>query len=176
MKTQSQLQPSPPDRWAWHHAALQKLKESLLKERHDQQLAAGSPVEQDSNDTADCATDEFDHNLAFAMLSQKDSAIQEIDAALGRILYGTYGVCEETGKPIPAARLRAIPWARFSKEVQERLEKEGLASPTHLAPASDIHGTLKSDLPAPDPPRPRHRTKEQRRAARNQQAAGKEAG
>lgn len=165
MKTESQRQSPPPAKWAWHHEVLQKLRDNLLKGRHDQQLEAGTPMEPDSNDPADCATDEFDHNLAFAMLSQSDSAIQEIDAALGRILYGTYGVCEETGKPIPAARLRAIPWARFRREVQERLEKEGLVSPTHLAPASDIHGTLKADLSAPDPQRPRHRTKEERRTA-----------
>lgn len=168
MKTESQPQSPAPAKWAWHHAVLQKLRDSLLEGRRDQQLAAGAPMEPDSNDPADCATDEFDHNLAFAMLSQSDAAIQEVDAALGRILYGTYGVCEETGKPIPAARLRAIPWARFRREVQERLEKEGLVSPTHLAPASDIHGRLKPDLPAPDAERPRHRTKEERRAASTQ--------
>ena len=135
MKTESQPRTPPPTKWSWHHDVLQQLKENLLKGRHDQQLEASSPMEPDSNDPADCATDEFDHNLAFAMLSQSDAAIQEVDAALGRILYGTYGVCEETGKPIPAARLRAIPWARFRKEVQERIEKEGLVRNNAAPPA-----------------------------------------
>jgi len=30
-----------------------------------------------------------------------------------------------TGKPIPKARLDAIPWTRFTVEAQAQLEKEG---------------------------------------------------
>ena len=35
---------------------------------------------------------------------------------------GTYGICEKTGRPIPLARLRQVPWARYRVEVQEALE------------------------------------------------------
>ena len=38
----------------------------------------------------------------------------EIEEALKRIEKGTYGVCELTNKPIPRARLEAIPWTRFT--------------------------------------------------------------
>ncbi|MBO3662388.1 TraR/DksA family transcriptional regulator [Microbacterium stercoris] len=37
--------------------------------------------------------------------------LREIDAALGRIEAGTYGICEVCGEPIPQDRLRARPTA-----------------------------------------------------------------
>ena len=39
------------------------------------------------------------------------ATVEKIDQALLRIKDGTYGICERTGKPIPKARLKAIPWA-----------------------------------------------------------------
>ncbi len=50
----------------------------------------------------------------------------EIEAALGRIESGAYGVCEETEEPIEKERLLAIPWTRLSiegAEIRESLEK-----------------------------------------------------
>lgn len=46
------------------------------------------------------------------------ATVEKIDAALARIENGTYGICEKTGKPIPKARLQAIPWA--TKRVEQR--------------------------------------------------------
>jgi DnaK suppressor protein len=37
--------------------------------------------------------------------------VKEIDQALARIDAGSYGRCESCGEPIPADRLRALPWA-----------------------------------------------------------------
>ena len=81
---------------------------------------------------ADSATDEFDHDLALSELSASQNALFEIDEALKRILNGTYGVCEETGVAIPEMRLRAIPWTRFSKESETRLEKQGVVKTPSL--------------------------------------------
>jgi RNA polymerase-binding transcription factor DksA len=53
---------------------------------------------------------ERDFDLARAAKNQQ--VIEEIDAALRRIVQGTYGICEYSGEPIPKERLRAIPWAR----------------------------------------------------------------
>ena len=74
---------------------------------------------------ADSATDEFDHDLALTRLSVEQDALYEINVALNRILNRSYGVCEETGRVIPSARLKAIPWTRFTREVEERLEQDG---------------------------------------------------
>jgi RNA polymerase-binding protein DksA len=45
--------------------------------------------------------------------------IQNLQAALIRIENKTYGVCRETGKLIPAERLRAVPHATLSIEAKE---------------------------------------------------------
>jgi hypothetical protein len=41
-----------------------------------------------------------------------------------RIKKGTYGLCEMSGKRIPAPRLEAIPFARLTVECQSQWEKE----------------------------------------------------
>jgi DnaK suppressor protein len=43
-------------------------------------------------------------------------AIQEIDAALQRILDGVYGVCQTCAEAIPAARLHTMPASLFCRE------------------------------------------------------------
>ena len=49
---------------------------------------------------------------AEALASELAEALGEVEAALGRLSDGTYGLCEVCGNPIPAARLEAIPTAR----------------------------------------------------------------
>jgi len=61
----------------------------------------------------DAATDSVDRDLALALASFEQAALYEVDAALKRIEDGSYGTCELTDKPIPLARLVAIPWARY---------------------------------------------------------------
>jgi len=60
---------------------------------------------------------------AARMPDQKEN--EGLQEALKRIEKGTYGVCELTNKPIPRARLEAIPWTRFTVTAQAQLEKDG---------------------------------------------------
>ena len=53
-----------------------------------------------------------------ALSNQARSIVVQIDAALERIRTGSYGYCVTSGKPIPLARLRAIPWAAECVEVK----------------------------------------------------------
>ncbi len=46
--------------------------------------------------------------------------IQNLRAALIRIENKTYGICRETGKLIPAGRLRAVPHATLSIEAKQK--------------------------------------------------------
>lgn len=41
------------------------------------------------------------------------ATLEEIDEALQKFANGTYGLCEECGRPIPEARLEAMPAARL---------------------------------------------------------------
>lgn len=135
--------PPVPERWRWHFRALQSLQSQLTQDSRDLRRNAAEPLEPHSLDEADSATDEFDHNLALTQLSAEGDALREVNQALNRILNGQYGICEESRRAIPAARLRAIPWTRFTREVEERLEREGGKNPVHIAKPSSVHGADK---------------------------------
>jgi RNA polymerase-binding protein DksA len=124
-------------KWDWHRRALQSLRGRLTSDRDARHEEAGSSLDDDASGIADNATNEFDHNLAYALVSRQENALQDIEAALQRIENGTYGVCEETGEPIPEDRLKAIPWTRYTKEVQERLEREGEVEMPRISSSAD---------------------------------------
>jgi RNA polymerase-binding transcription factor DksA len=126
-----------PNRWSWHYQTLTRLRARLLKERAGHLSQAAEPIERASMHRADSATDEFDHEFALSRLSAEQDALYEVDAALRRIVDGGYGVCEQTGRRIPAARLRAVPWTRFREEVEASLERTGAIPRPQL-------GTLRS--------------------------------
>jgi hypothetical protein len=73
----------------------------------------------------DTATGESDDDRALSELSAKDARSFEVDQALQRIMYGACGICELTGRRIPAARLRAVPWTRLSATSERELERNG---------------------------------------------------
>jgi DnaK suppressor protein len=90
--------------------------------------AEGSEASAFGMHQADAGSDAYDRDFALSLLSQEQDALYEIDEALKRIELGTYGKCEMSGKPIPRARLEAIPFARFTVECQSQLEKQNKAS------------------------------------------------
>jgi DnaK suppressor protein len=90
--------------------------------------AEGSEASAFGMHQADAGSDAYDRDFALSLLSQEQDALYEIDQALKRIELGTYGKCEMSGKPIPRARLEAIPFARFTVECQSQLEKQNRAS------------------------------------------------
>jgi RNA polymerase-binding protein DksA len=80
------------------------------------------PTYQD-NHLGDIATATFDREMASTLEENSTHLLAAIDAALGRIEAGTYGLCERCGKPIDAERLGALPWATLcidDKRKQER--------------------------------------------------------
>jgi len=90
--------------------------------------AEGSEASAFGMHQADAGSDAYDRDFALSLLSQEQDALYEIDQALKRIELGTYGKCEMSGKPIPHARLEAIPFARFTVQCQSQLEKQSKAS------------------------------------------------
>jgi RNA polymerase-binding transcription factor DksA len=90
--------------------------------------AEGSEASAFGMHQADAGSDAYDRDFALSLLSQEQDALYEIDQALKRIELGTYGKCEMSGKPIPRARLEAIPFARFTVECQSQLERQNKAS------------------------------------------------
>jgi len=87
---------------------------------------------QESNDSptedlVDRANNAYTRELAFSISDSERELMHQIDLAIERLQSGSYGFCLHTGQQIGQARLEAIPWAKYSVEAQELLEK-GLLS------------------------------------------------
>jgi RNA polymerase-binding transcription factor DksA len=130
--------------WRRHHERLLQLREQVAGDAGDLAKESGETVTPFSMHPADAASDSFDRDLAYSLLSLEQNALAEIDAALQRIRDGTYGVCEITGELIPRQRLEAIPWARCTVEAQAELEKLGGTAHVHLNPAESVRATHNS--------------------------------
>jgi RNA polymerase-binding transcription factor DksA len=111
--------------WASYHANLLELRDQLLQQMSGLAKESAQEMAGYSLHMADSGTDNFDRDFALSLLSSDQDAIYEIEEALKRIEKNTYGICELTGKPIPKARLEAIPWTRFTVQAQAQLEREG---------------------------------------------------
>jgi DnaK suppressor protein len=72
--------------------------------------AAGSANADDEHDP-EGATIAFERQHVAALLGQAREQLRQLDAALGRLDDGSYGLCSRCGRPIGAARLEARPAA-----------------------------------------------------------------
>jgi RNA polymerase-binding transcription factor len=63
-------------------------------------------------DAADTASDTTQRTEDLSILESLEAELVDIDAALGRVADGTYGIDQLTGEPIDPARLDAVPTAR----------------------------------------------------------------
>ena len=77
---------------------------------------------------ADAGTDTFDRDFALSLVSSEQEALSEVEAAIKRIKDGTYGICENTQKPIAKDRLLAVPFTRYSAEAQKDIERNRMRS------------------------------------------------
>lgn len=127
--------------WAKYQKHLLELRERLLSQMNGLAKESAEELAGYSLHMADSGTDNFDRDFALSLLSSDQDAIYEIEEALKRIEKGTYGVCELTGKPIPKARLEAIPWTRFTVEAQAQLEREGALRQRRLGALGTVDAT-----------------------------------
>ena len=93
---------------------------------------------------ADAGSDAYDKDFALSLLSQEQDALYEIEEALKRIENGTYGICEMSGKQIPAARLEALPFARLTVECQAEFERTKKFQRSRV-PVTSLFGLTDSD-------------------------------
>ena len=98
-----------------------------------------------TSNPADLGTDSFDRDFALSLVSNEQDALIEIEEAILRIRDGNYGICEITDKAIPAARLSAVPFTRYSVEGQAKHERDQHRKSNRIA-AGGIFGDV-SDAP-----------------------------
>jgi RNA polymerase-binding transcription factor DksA len=112
-------------KWTEQQRQLLALRDWFLGKRSAVTQNARGEIPASGEHMADAASESYDRDYALALLSSAQNALYEIDQALNRIASGTYGICEMSGQPIEAGRLKAIPWTRFSASSQAKLEARG---------------------------------------------------
>jgi len=132
--------------WAKYYENLLELRERLLHQMNGLAKESAEEMSSYSLHMADSGTDNFDRDFALSLLSSDQDAVYEIEEALKRIEKDAYGVCELTGKPIPRARLDAIPWTRFTVEAQAQLERDGALRQKRLGALGTVDSAGSSEV------------------------------
>ncbi len=104
---------------------LDELRLALERERAALQAALASgrhearSIPDDEIETGDMAERVVEQDSALRATRFDKALLADVERALAKLEAGTYGTSEDSGKPIPLERLRAIPWARRTREEQE---------------------------------------------------------
>ena len=136
--------------WQKFYNRLLELREQLLHQMNGLAKDSAQEMPGYSLHMADSGTDNFDRDFALSLLSSDQDAVYEIEEALKRIEKKTYGICELTGKPIPRARLEAIPWTRFTVNAQAQLEKDGALKSRRLGQLGTIDSAGVTEVESDD--------------------------
>ena len=113
-------------------------REMLLTKRHD--VMAGLGIKFDTlarmgrvseEDQAQITHDEF---VSLRLNRLDYLQLRMIEEALDRLNSGDFGICLACEEPIPAKRLKALPWARYCVNCQESIgadteDQDGRAMP-----------------------------------------------
>jgi RNA polymerase-binding protein DksA len=82
------------------------------------ELSGGS-----DNHLADIATHTYDRELDSTLEESEEVHLSHVEAALKRIDAGTYGICENCGRPIQPERLEAMPWVTLCIDCKRLAER-----------------------------------------------------
>lgn len=98
--------------------ALFKRKLLEMKEEAEDYTEQGNKQEDElasvNNHPADLGTEQFEQQRDAGIDQMRKEELKNIEDALQRIEDGTYGISEQSGKPIPKERLEVMPTARDS--------------------------------------------------------------
>lgn len=98
--------------WPWYAERLMLKRSELVESLQDLNREIVAKQDCSITDAGEAAALREFKARASGIAAQHNQTIMDIDRALQKIEAGSYGVCEETGEPIPYERLRLIPWTR----------------------------------------------------------------
>ena len=87
----------------------------------DEQRSLGADADS-VGDVADSSVDLQEVDIEAVTGADLRTELADVERALAKMRQGTYGICEEGGEPIPLARLRALPTARYDARHQAEIE------------------------------------------------------
>jgi len=94
--------------------------EVLRKSQRD----ASGDLSSYSSHLADLASDSYERDFLLGIASDESQQIFELNEALKRIEGKTFGFCISCSKKILVKRLKAIPYTKFCRACQEKIENE----------------------------------------------------
>lgn len=115
--------------------AILNLRQVLLKRRDALRQALAGDLsllkelrEQTSGDVVDFALDSAQDEISSQLAEVESRELAQIENALESMRHGTYGICDGCQKPVPLARLQALPYATTCIECQREAEKAGITN------------------------------------------------
>lgn len=100
---------------------LATLLENFDRQHEEMRLSETSSEHNSDPENMDGGSLAFELEMDFSKQDNARDLLQKVDHALERMDDGTYGTCEVSGKPIPVARLEALPYATTTVEMADRL-------------------------------------------------------
>ena len=126
-------QTKPRTRAATKRDRIDVIRERLSSQRqeildlykHDLRVGQESSDEA-SEDIVDRANNAYQREFMFNLSGGERRLLRQVESALERLDQGEYGVCDHCQQPIGAQRLKAIPWALYCVDCQEKEERGSL--------------------------------------------------
>lgn len=99
---------------------LRQTRDRITEEHRGQELELAWQDQHPADTGSELYELERDTGIAMNL----EATLSNIDEALERLDRGEYGVCERCRRPIPLARLQAIPYAKLCVECARQVESE----------------------------------------------------
>ena len=109
--------------------ALMKLRDVLIRRREALRKALAGDLSllrelsAEGGDVMDVAMDTANDEISSQLAEVESRELVRIDEALERMREGCYGDCDNCEKPIPLARLQAVPYATMCIDCQRKQDK-----------------------------------------------------
>lgn len=99
-------------------AELEQFRQRLLAERQRIEEALRSSRSNLANrgqreNIEETGSEDFIHSVDLSLMASSSESLRLIDDALENIRLGTFGICQDCGQRIGAARLEVRPYARY---------------------------------------------------------------
>jgi len=102
-------------------ARLEGLIEEFEREREASRLAESSSEHNADPENADGGSLAFEMEMDLSIQQNAKELLEKVRHAQERMEKGLYGICEVTGKPIPLARMEALPYATTVVDAENRV-------------------------------------------------------
>lgn len=119
-----------PEILAELHTQLEQVRDQLTTEIAAKRSAEGvgdtpneDPAAETQGDEGDESVDLEDWDTTQQVTLDLETQLVEVNHALEKFATGDYGICEDCDRPIPLARLRVLPWARYDVEHEQQHEQ-----------------------------------------------------